>query len=141
MPFEDAQELGLNRRGHFANFVEHQRALMSLLELADFPLRRAGESAALVTEQLAFEQRLRERRAVEADERTFFSRAGEVHGPRDKLFAHTAFAADQHGRPAGRGAGDLLLDMSQNGAGADELAFGAELLSQLENFAARLIEV
>ena len=38
MPFQHAQELGLNRRAHLADFVEHQRALVGRFELADLAL-------------------------------------------------------------------------------------------------------
>src|SRR5439155_14645899 len=64
-----------------------------------------------------------------------------VHGPRDELLARPAFAADEYRRPTGRRAGDLLLHMGQHGAGADKLAFRAELLAELQNFAAGLVEV
>ena len=94
-----------------------------------------------MAEQFAFQQRFGQRRAVQADERPFFPRAGKVHRPRDELLAHAAFAANQHRRPAGRRAGDLLLNVGQHGAGADHFAFRAKLLPQLQDFAASLVEV
>ena len=44
------QDLGLGRRRHVADFIQEQRALVALLELADALQRRAGECAALVAE-------------------------------------------------------------------------------------------
>ena len=53
-----AQHLGLRGGGHFADFVEKERALMGLLELADAAAVGPGEGAAFVAEQLALQQRL-----------------------------------------------------------------------------------
>ena len=66
---QHVQDLGLQRLRHLADFVEHDRAVLGELELADARRRRAGEGAALVAEQLAFEQLGRQRRAVHLDER------------------------------------------------------------------------
>ena len=84
--------------------------MVGRLELADLLLGRAGERALLVAEQLAFQQRLGQGGAVEADERAVLARAGVVDGPGDQLLADAALAADQH-RGVGAGhAADLLLD-------------------------------
>ena len=53
MPFQHAEELGLDAGAHLADLVEHERALVGGLELADLPLGGAGEGAALVAEQFA----------------------------------------------------------------------------------------
>ena len=50
-------------------FVEKHRAAMRQLQLADLVAMRAGEAALDVTEQLRFEQRLRDARAIERDKR------------------------------------------------------------------------
>ena len=68
MPFQHAEELGLHAGAHLADFVEHERALVGGLELADLPLGGAGKGAPLVAEQLAGQQFGRQRRAVQADE-------------------------------------------------------------------------
>ena len=57
---------------------------------------RAGERAALVAEQLALEQRLGERRAVQLHERALGARAALVDGGRDQLLAGARLAGDQH---------------------------------------------
>ena len=56
MPFQNAQQLGLPFEGHFADFVEKQRAQIGLLEIAGMVAVGAGERAGLVAEQLAFHQ-------------------------------------------------------------------------------------
>ena len=69
--FEEAQQLGLQRRHHLADLVEEHRAAVGALEQPALLHPRIGERAALVAEQLALEQLLRQRRA------------GDVHeGPR-----------------------------------------------------------
>jgi len=50
--------------------VEEQRALICHLQPSLLGLHRAGEGAALVAEELALHQILRDRGAVELDERT-----------------------------------------------------------------------
>jgi len=64
-----AQQLGLQPHVHLGNFVEQQRAAIGLLEFSDAARNRAGKRALLVAEQLGFEQRFRNCRAVDANER------------------------------------------------------------------------
>ena len=52
-----------------ADLVEEQRAALGQLEAAPLARLRAGEGALLVAEQLGLDQRLRQRRAVDLDER------------------------------------------------------------------------
>ncbi len=65
---EHAQDLGLRGQRHFPDFVEKYRAAIGAFEQAGLGAIRAGERAALVTEELALEQRLGKRRAVDANE-------------------------------------------------------------------------
>ena len=86
--------------------------------------------ALLVAEQLAFQQRLGQGGAVEADERPVLARAGVVDGAGHQLLADAALAADQHG---GVGAGhpaDLRLDLLDRRAVADQLALDLQLVAQ-----------
>ena len=71
---EDAEKLHLGARAEVADFIQEERSAMGLLEAADSPRFRTGEGAALVTEQFRFEQRLRERCAVDGKERTIGAR-------------------------------------------------------------------
>src|SRR5213076_424485 len=84
---QDAQQLHLRRRRHLRDFVEEQRAVVRQLEAALTALDGAGEGALLVPEQLAFEQRVGNRRAV--DRHVGEIRAGTqfVNRLRDELFA------------------------------------------------------
>src|SRR5213079_3657527 len=65
---EDAQELRLERERHVGDLVQEQRAACGGLELADAPLDRAREGAALVAEELTLEELVRDGRAVERHE-------------------------------------------------------------------------
>src|SRR5206468_2288234 len=65
---QNAQELRLRRRAHFAHFVEKQDTSGRQLDLPWLGLLRAGEGPAFVAEQLGFEQLLGQRRAVQSDE-------------------------------------------------------------------------
>ena len=66
---------------------------------------RAGEGAALVAEELALDQVLGDRRAVDLDERLVAARRVLVQRARDELLAGAALAGDEHG---GRRVGDAL---------------------------------
>ena len=68
-------------------------------------LHGAGEGALLVAEQLALEQVLRDRRAVDRDERLRGARAQRVHRLGQQFLARAALAEQQHARIGG---GDLL---------------------------------
>ena len=66
---EHAQQLGLQLQRQIADLVQEHRALAGGFELAGAPLGRAGEGAALVAEQFALDQAVRDSRAVDRDER------------------------------------------------------------------------
>ena len=70
--------------------------LLRELELADALAAGAGERAALVAEQLAFQQLGRQRRAVHLDERLRAPRRAAVQLARDDFLADAALAAQQH---------------------------------------------
>ena len=93
---EDVEELGLERRRHLADLVQHDRAALGELELADACRAGAGEGAALVAEQLAFEEVGRQRRAVDLHERLGPPRRPPVQLARDHFLADAALAAQQH---------------------------------------------
>ena len=56
-----AEEFGLRFASHLGEFVEEDRAPVRAFEEALLPAVRAGESPLLVAEQLALDQRLRNR--------------------------------------------------------------------------------
>ena len=66
---------------------------------------RAGERAALVAEERALDQLVRDRRQVDGDERRVGAARLPVQQPREQLLAGAALAEDQHRR---RQLGDLV---------------------------------
>ena len=72
LPFlEDAQKLRLQIRRHLPDFVEQERAGFGHLEQSHLVGVGARECAPLVAEQFALDQILRDRRAIDLDERAF----------------------------------------------------------------------
>ena len=62
---EHAQELGLRDERQVADFVEEERATVGQLDASRLAIVRAGERAFLVAEDFRFEQRVRQRSAVD----------------------------------------------------------------------------
>ena len=123
-----------------ADFVEEQGAARGLDELAEMPLGRAREGAALVAEQGRFDEIVGNGAAIDRDERLRPPRAGTVNRPRDQLLADPGFALEQD-RDVGRrrflggaqrrlhvrAARDHVLERQRAGAGALEpLELGLE---------------
>jgi hypothetical protein len=92
---QHAQQACLQVERHVADLVEEQGAVLGLLEAAAPHRLGAGEGAALVAEQLGFQQVLRDRRRVQGDERLLSARAVFMEGARDQLLAGAAFPGNQ----------------------------------------------
>ena len=94
---EHAQELALGREGHLANLVEEHRAAIGGLEQPRLRRRGAGEGPSFVSEHLALQQRLGERRAVEPEEGARCTRRGVVDRASHDLLADARLPEDEHG--------------------------------------------
>jgi hypothetical protein len=116
-----AQQLRLQAHLHLGNLVKQQRAAVGLLELADAPCHCAGEGSFLVAEQFGFEQRFRDRGAIDADERLFGPGRPGVNIARQYFLAGAGFAGNQH---RGVAAGDLLREL-------DDASHGVIAIDQL----------
>ncbi len=115
-----AQQLDLHLDGDLADLVEEQRAAVGELEPPGLARRGAGERALLVAEQLRLHQRLRDRGAVDLDERPVLTARVLMQRLGDELLAGATLARDQHRR---RRVGDLvdhLVDREHLIALADE---------------------
>ena len=95
---QHAQELRLELERQLADLVEEERAAIGQLEAAGLRRVRAGEGAALVAEQLALDQRRRQRGAVDDDERPVAPAALAVERAREQLLARARLAEEQDGR-------------------------------------------
>src|SRR5581483_2710175 len=94
---QHAQQLDLRVQAQIADFVEEERAVAGLLEVAFARTHGAGKSALLMAEELSFDEGFRNRAARDGDERLARTGAEIVNGARDQLLAGSAFAGDQHG--------------------------------------------
>src|SRR5690606_24704206 len=104
---EHAKDLRLGREAHVADLVEEERAAVGLLELSGAaPRVGAGDARPRrVAEELALEESLRNRGAVDGDERLPSTRRALVDRAGDELLSGAALAGDQDRRVE---AGDLL---------------------------------
>ncbi len=99
---EHAQQLDLHVGWQVADLVEKDRRAIRQFEPADLLRQRAGEGALLPAEQLALDERARNRRAVDAHHDAAAPRALLVNLRRDEFLAGTRFAEEQHRRVSGR---------------------------------------
>ena len=100
---------------------------MRQLELPRLSLRRAGERALLVAEQLGFEQRFGDGGAVDGDERAVVARAERVKRAREQLLAGAALPFEQHRRVGGGGAVQRDRHLLELRVVADDLRRAAAL--------------
>ncbi len=94
---EHAKKLGLHVRRHLADLVEEKSPAAGGLEVAGPLAIGAGERALLVTEQLTLDQRLGQRRAVQAQERPRPAGAEPVNALGDDFLSGPCFPGDEHG--------------------------------------------
>ena len=118
---EDPQQLHLRLRGDVADLVQEQRPAVRLFEPAGPVPVGPGEGPFDVAEQLAFEQRRGERRAMHGHQRLRGPGAVGVDELGEQFLPRAALAPEQHARVA---AGDLaggLEDRGHRGAVAAEV--------------------
>src|SRR5256885_3071954 len=94
--FDYAQQLHLEMQRHLADLVEKDRAAVGRDEQPTASLHRAGKSPLHVAEELAFEERLRDRPTVDGDERLSVPGACRVDGARNQLLAGAALPGNEH---------------------------------------------
>src|SRR5690348_11055411 len=88
---ENAQQLALDRKRQFADFVEKNRAAMGEFEFADFTRSRAGVCATFVAEKFIFDEAFGNGGAIQGDEGIFAALAQVMQGAREQLFPRSAF--------------------------------------------------
>ncbi len=117
---ENAEKLGLELGGEFADFVEEDGAAGGHFEFAGLAVDGSGKGTFFVAEEFAFEEAFAEDGAVEGEEGAFGTIAGAMDGLGDDLFAGTAFAEDEDGGFGGGGAKGEVKDAEPVGALADD---------------------
>jgi hypothetical protein len=118
---DDAQELDLEQERQLADLVEEQRPLVGDGEEPGVGVDGARERAFEVAEELALEQRLRNRSAVHRHERVVAPGTGGMDRARHQLLAGAALARDEDVGGRRRAAGDLPAYRLDGDARADEV--------------------
>src|SRR5262245_3816621 len=95
---QNAQEPPLYLQRDLADLVQKDRAAVGQLEAPRLGRLGAGESALLVAEQLALDQRGRERRAVDYNEGASVAQAALVNGVGEQLLASPRLSLQQNSR-------------------------------------------
>ena len=132
---DGAEELRLGLERHVTHLVEEEGTAVRCLELPLPPRDRAGEGAALMSEELALHQLPAERGAVHLDHRPRLPGAAVVKRIGDQLLPRSALATDEHGHVR---VGDLFNHLehpSHRGALADDLLEAEDLVHLLEQAA------
>ncbi len=105
-PFlQEAEQLRLHRRPELRDLVEEQGPAVGEFDPSLLARESTGEGAFLVAEQLALEEGLRDRGAVDRDERGGTPRTEVVKGAGDQLFPRSRLPLKEDRRV---GRGDLL---------------------------------
>src|SRR5262249_29789412 len=115
---EDAQQLQLHVERDALDLVEEQGAAARQLDLADAIVDRAGERPALVPEELALEQGIGERGAVDRHEAAALALALEVNRTGGELLAGSRLTVDEHRRVVLRQHADGLEDLVHHAVAA-----------------------
>jgi hypothetical protein len=104
--FQEAQELGLKRGRHVAHLIEKHRPTVRQFEQTFLLLPRIGERAALVPEEFALQQGLRQGGAGDVHETAMGPVGIVVNDTGSQILAGSTVTAQEHG---GRAAlGDIL---------------------------------
>src|ERR1039457_2411816 len=102
---QEAQKLGLQGRRQVGNLVEENAPAVGRLERPGLILDRAGKRAPAIAEHIVFEKFLRERGAIDDDERLAMAPAPSMDLPGDNVLAGAALAGGQNSRGPGGGLG------------------------------------
>ncbi len=90
------EELDLDCRGGFGDFVQEDRSGVGQLKPPFLFLEGPREGAPFVSEELAFQQGFGQGRTVDLDKRPVLPAAVLVEGVGDQLFSRAAFTGNQH---------------------------------------------
>src|SRR5439155_22799747 len=119
---QNAEQFALQVERDFAHFVEKKRAAIRGFETARAVFHGAGERAFGMAEELAFIKLLRNRGAVDADQRPLAALAALVDFAGHEFLARAGLAENQHAGVGGRDEFNLPRNGVQSGALPDEAA-------------------
>ena len=130
MSFEDSQKFGLNRGAHFSDFIQKQRAAISLLEAADFSFACSCEGTFFVAKQFTLQKTLIQSCAIDADKRSVVAGTTGMDCSCDEFLSASTLAANQHVRSRFSDQRDLLAKLSHRSAVAYQAIVVVQLLSE-----------
>src|SRR5262249_8815304 len=108
--------------GNLGDLVEEQRAAGGSFEMSLVAQQGPRKAPALVSEELALDERGRHRTAVDGQVRAARSLARLVDQLREEVLPGPALADDEDGRVGGRDTGDLEIDSPHGWRLPDESA-------------------
>src|SRR5262245_29955185 len=94
---ERAKERRLHIQRKLTDLVEEECTAVGMLERTATRVDRTGERATPMTEQLARDEILRDRSAIDGDELLVCDLRARVNRARNELFSHTRLTLDEHG--------------------------------------------
>ena len=107
--FEESQQQSLHPEAHLPDLIQKDCAEVRVRQQPDAIAKRAGETAPGVPEQLRFEQRFGDTRAVDRDERSRATLTARMNLACGHFLAGTGVAGDEDLCVAGRGDFDVGL--------------------------------
>src|SRR5665213_1068717 len=90
MILQDMQQLGLQMRAHFRDFIQEDGSLGGLFKLSRLGTHCASKRALLKAEQFRFQEFAGERGAVDLDEGLIAAIRPHVNQSRDNFFPNSA---------------------------------------------------
>jgi len=122
MSFDDPQDFGLCQSGHVADFVEKYGSSICLLQFSRLTGLRSRERALFKSKQFAFEQRIRNRSAVHANDWLIGTKAQSMNRSRHQLFSRASLTRDENGAVCWSDSADEFPHPSHRIALSDKLA-------------------
>src|SRR5260370_17532662 len=111
------EQLCLQVRAHFRDFIEENRALVGHFKLAGLAAHRAREGALLKAEKLRFQKFSRQRSTIYFHERLISTLRAQVNHSRNNFLPYPTLATNKNWHIHRRDLQDLLSHSHHLGAG------------------------
>src|SRR5438128_9515564 len=117
----------LKRGSYLPEFIQEDGAVVRSFPFSFLLRDSSSERPPLMTEKLAFQQALCQRRAIDSDKRLARSRTVRVDSASDQFLAGSAFTADQNCRIRRRDPGYKLIHRPHLRTLADHTVFDVDV--------------
>ena len=125
----------MHRRHHLADLIEKDGPSIRNFDFSLLLSHRTRKCASFVSEELAFQQRFRQRSTIDRHERPVVAAAVAMNRPRHQFLARTAFTTDQHGRIRGSDLSNELKYFPHARTFANHIVFDIDLFLKTLVFA------